>query len=360
MNDDAHAYQLFIGACRKHWAGPMFAAMQSEVTRDFAAQASNEQAPSFEAFIDNHPAHRIFAWFERNLQRLKYSGRWGLAPMLEAERDALVAKLAPAEQAALLTLDPAMPLPSYWLDHDIHNHPGGLADDISAFVYQAAVGSGGVVGRPQIHERFARAALARAGTRAPARVLDLGCGYGRSTVAFATLTPGADVTGIDLSASCLKLATIEVPADLASRVTYRQANAEAPPMPDGAFDLVTSTMLLHELPQIALLSVIAETARLLSPGGVAVHLDFLPPADPLLRVLYDGHSVRNNEPFMRDLARLDLVAAHRDAGFDHVEIVPFAETDGVLDGPPTRWRLPWTMIVATKPERPHRQETQHG
>jgi SAM-dependent methyltransferase len=178
--------------------------------------------------------------------------------MLEAERDALIAKLAPAEQAALLTLDPALAFPSYWLDHDIHNHPGGLADDISAFVYQAAVGTGGVVGRPQLHERFARAALARTEFRAPARILDLGCGYGRSTVAFAAMTRGVEVTGIDLSASCLKLATIEVPADLRGRVTYRQANAEAPPMPDEAFDVVTSTMLLHELPRGALLSVIAE------------------------------------------------------------------------------------------------------
>jgi SAM-dependent methyltransferase len=360
MNEDARAYQLFIGACRKHWAGPMFAEMRRDVTDDFAARGHHEPPTSFEDFVHDHPAHRIFAWFERNLQRLKYSGRWGLAPMLEAERDALIAKLAPAEQAALLTLDPALAFPSYWLDHDIHNHPGGLADDISAFVYQAAVGTGGVVGRPQLHERFARAALARTEFRAPARILDLGCGYGRSTVAFAAMTRGVEVTGIDLSASCLKLATIEVPADLRGRVTYRQANAEAPPMPDEAFDVVTSTMLLHELPRGALLSVIAESGRLLSPGGVAVHLDFLPPADPLLRVLYDGHSVRNNEPFMRDLAELDLVAAHRDAGFDHVEIVPFAETDGVLDGPPAKWRLPWTMILATKSQRPDLKETQHG
>jgi len=87
----------------------------------------------------------------------------------------------------------------------------------------------------------------------------------------------------------------------------------------------------------------------LAPGGIAVHLDFLPPDDTLLRLLYEGHSRRNNEPFMRDLAALDLQAVHREAGFERVEITPFAEADCVLDGPPSRWRLPWTMITATKP-----------
>jgi ubiquinone/menaquinone biosynthesis C-methylase UbiE len=225
-----------------------------------------------------------------------------------------------------------------------------LADEIAAFVYQAATESGGVVGRPQLHARFAQVAL----TMAPSaqQILDLGCGFGRSTWAFAAASPRTHVTGLDLSASCLKLATVETAAEQRNRVQFRQANAEATAQPDGAFDLVTSTMLLHELPQAALLAVIAESGRVLAPGGVAVHLDFLPPSDPLLRILYDGHSVRNNEPFMRDLAALDLVAVHRRAGFGHVEIIPFAETDGALDGPIAKWRLPWTMIVAHKDPTP--------
>jgi SAM-dependent methyltransferase len=342
MNADATAYQHFIGACRKFWAGPMFVALQTQV----AAESAGRAGPDFEAFVQGHPTHQIFAWFEQHLQKLKYSGRWGLAPMLNAERDALLARLAPASQSSLLTLDPSLPTPSYWQDHDIHHHPGGLADDIAAFIYQEAAGSGGVVGRPHLHARFAQLALTMAPS--PERVLDLGCGFGRSTWAFAAAAPRAQVTGLDLSASCLKLATVETPADQQDRVQFRQANAEAPALPDGAFDLVTSTMLLHELPEAALLAVIGESGRMVAPGGVAVHLDFLPPSDPLLRILYDGHSVRNNEPFMRDLAKLDLVAAHRRAGFARVEIMPFAETDGVLDGPAAKWRLPWTMIVAYK------------
>ncbi len=339
MTADAASYQQFIGACRAFWAGPMFRALQRQV----AAEARGTDPAAFEHLVRHHPTHAMFGWFERHLQRMKYSGRWGLAPMLGAQRDTLLAQLAAADGTGRLALDPALAPPAYWLDHDIHQHPGGLGDDIAGFVYRAAVGQGGVVGLRQLHERFAQAALA---DRTPARILDLGCGYGRSTFAFAAAAPAANVTGIDLSESCLRLAAIETPAALHNRVRFRQADAAVPG--DERFDMVTSTMLLHELPEAALRAVIDETARLLDAGGVAVHLDFLPPADPLLRILYDGHSDRNNEPFMRDLARIDLVEAHRQAGFDRIEITPFAEADGALDQPARRWRVPWTMIVATK------------
>ncbi len=326
----------------------MFRALQQQVAREAAERGIEPSADtmSFEALVQHHPTYAMFAWFERHLQRLKYSGRWGLAPMLEAQRDALLAQLAPAVEDGLLSLDPTLAPPSYWLRHDIHQHPGGLADEIAGFVYRAAAGQGGVVDRPQLHARFAQAALV---DRLPARILDMGCGYGRSTFAFAAAAPTANVIGVDLSASCLRLAAVETPAALRERVRFRQADATADTFPPGSFDLVTSTMLLHELPAPALHAVIVESARLLAPGGAAVHLDFLPPADPLLRILYDGHSRRNNEPFMHDLASIDLAAVHRCAGFESLEITPFAEADGALDQPAQRWRLPWTMIVATKP-----------
>ena len=332
MNPDAAAYQQFLGACRGFWAGPMFHALQAEYAADAAG-------------IAQHPTYAMFAWFERHVQRMKYGGSWGLVASAEQQRDALLASLA--AEGAPLALDPALRPPTYWTGHDIHQHPGGLAGELAGFIYQEATGSGGVVGQPQMHDRFAQAALAG---RAPIRILDLGCGYGRSAWAFAEAAPGASVVGVDLSESCLRLASSQTPPALRSRIRFVQADA-AGTLPDGPFDLVTSTMLLHELPDAARRAVIGRAAEVLAPGGAAVHLDFLPPADTLLRLLYDGHSLRNNEPFMRDLAGADLDAEHRSAGFGPVQITPFAETDGVLDAPPQRWRLPWTIIAAEKPQQ---------
>ncbi len=346
MIDEAAAYARFLAACRGFWAGPMFRALQRQVATDAATQRidSSVDQEAFHALVARHPTHAMFGWMERHLQHLKYSGRWGLVPMVNSQRDALLAGSAPDD--AILTLDSALQPPAYWLEHDIHQHPGGLSGALAGFVYKAATDQGGVVGRPELHDLFARAAL---DGRAPRRILDLGCGFGRSTVAFAAAAPNASVVGADLSESCLRLAAAQAPAALRGRLHYRQMDAAAESTAaEASYDLVTSTMLLHELPAAALEAVIAQTGRWLRPGGVSVHLDFLPPADPLLRILYDGHSLRNNEPFMRDLANADLADAHRRAGFDGVEIVPFAEAEGALDMPAARWRLPWTMIVATK------------
>jgi ubiquinone/menaquinone biosynthesis C-methylase UbiE len=343
---EAAAYQRFLGAARRYWAGPMFQALQRQIATDAPADAF-----AFAAFVEAHPTHRMFAWFERHLQRMKYSGRWGLAPVHAERRDDLLRDLAAPMPDGLLALDPAAPQPAYWREHDIHQHPGGLGgDDLAGLVYRAAAGQGGVVGRPQLHERFAAAAVAA--SPSPRRIADLGCGFGRSTLAFAAAVPEAEVTGIDLSAGCLRLAAAETPPALHNRVRFRQADACATGLPEGGFDLVTSTMLLHELPADALRALVGETARLLAPGGVAVHLDFLPPEDPFLRVIYDGHSRRNNEPFMQDLAAFDLNGEHARAGFADLAIERFAEADGALDGPPRSWRLPWTMIVARLPPTP--------
>ncbi len=340
MTPEARAYQDFVGACRRFWAGPLFRQLRDE------AETCAENPELFATRIAGGPTHAYFAWFERHLQRMKYSGRWGLVPVLEAERATLAAGL-PAEGDGL-TLDPGLALPGYWTDHDIHQHPGGLADEISAFVYREATGQGGVVGQPQLHDRFAALVL----KDRPARdIVDLGCGFGRSAVAFARAADAA-VTGIDLSASCLRLAACELPEALRGRVAYRQADAANTGLAPESFDLVTSTMLLHEMPAPALEALIAESARLLRPGGTVAHLDFLPPADALGRLLYAGHSARNNEPFMRDLAELDLEASFRRAGFATLRVDEFAERDGALDHPRQAWRLPWTVILATKPLSP--------
>ena len=343
---DAAAYQRFLGAARGFWSTRMFEAMRVQVERDAprgAAAAATTEA--FTALVEQHPTHRIFAWLERHLQRMKYSGPYGLVASAQRKRDALLAALAQPLPEGLLQLDPQLPLPAHYREHDIHQHPGGLAGDpLAGVVYRTAAGAG-VVGKPQLHDRFAQLATAGRDVR---RVLDLGCGYGKSTWAFARAAPTAHVEGIDLSAGCLTVAAHDTPDDLRARVRFAQADAVASGLPAGGYDLVTSTMLLHEMPEAVVRKLIAESARLAAPGGAVIHLDFLPPADPLRAVLFIGHARRNNEPFLLDHARIDLREAYARAGFRRVEAVAFAEEDGALDPALPRWRLPWTMIVAQR------------
>lgn len=328
---DSAAYQRFVSAARGYWRGPLFRAFHAEASR----------TPSDAADL---VTHRYFAWLERHLQRMKYSGPHGLAALAQRRRDALVAELSTPLPADMLRLDPALVPPLYCTDYDIHQQPGGLASELGAHIYRDAV-SGGVVGTQGLHERFAARVVQE---HRPGRVLDLGCGFGRSTWAFAQAAPDAQVDGIDIAASCVMLAAHGTPPALRGRVRFQQADATSSALPAASYDVVTSTMLLHEMPEAAVRALIRETARLLAPGGIAAHLDFLPPTDPALRLLFEGHARRNNEPYLLEHSRIDLARAYADAGFASVEARPFDEEDGALDTPPRAWRLPWHTIVARR------------
>jgi SAM-dependent methyltransferase len=104
------------------------------------------------------------------------------------------------------------------------------------------------------------ATLALAGDVAGRRVLDAGCGSGPL---FAALRDrGAVVTGFDKSAGMLELARRRLGADADLRV----ADLGRPlPFPDGAFDDVVASLVLHYLEDWT--APLAELRRVLRPGG---------------------------------------------------------------------------------------------
>lgn len=342
---DAIAYQNFIGAFRKLWAGPLY-----RHVRDQARALPHQDPEAFAAFDDALqalPSHQMFAWLEHNLQQMKYRGHYGMQPTVEKQRRQLEQALAAPLPQGLLIEAPDMVFPDYYEQTDFHQHPGGLREDpLAGVVYRESAGAaGGVVGKANLHARFVAAAL---GGRPARRVLDIGCGFGRGVFAFAASAPETQVVGVDLSSACLRLAAhLACARPDTDRLRFVQADAAALPPGEGDFDIASSAMLLHEMPADAIRAMTAEIFRALRPGGRVAHLDFLPPRDNFLRSLYYGHSDRNAEPHMRDLAGMDLIADHEAAGFTDVTITPFAEDDGPADA---AWRLPWVIVSAKKPE----------
>ena len=286
--------------------------------------------------------YRYFCWLERHLQRFKYSGRYGLQPYLAQDR----ARLEKSLEGAPAELNPGLKYPEYYTRIDIHQHPGGVwSDPIAGFVYERGARSTTPLAGQRhrdLHERLTAAALERC--PAPQRVLDMGCGFGKSTRPFSEALGPGKVEGIDLSAPCLRLAA----RDAAGAARFRQVDASRTDYPDSSFDLVTSTMLLHEMPPAVVEKTLAESARLLKKGGRMVHLDFLPAEDEFSRLIHFGHGRRNNEPFMEPLAGMDLAALLERLGFRNVEIRPFEEADGALAPGYQYWRFPWTLISAER------------
>jgi SAM-dependent methyltransferase len=124
---------------------------------------------------------------------------------------------------------------------------------------------------------FGQAMLDAARLRPGEQVLDVGCGFGTSTVEAAErVAPSGRVVGVDISAAMLEPAHQRVAAAGLDNVELLQADAQVHPFEERLFDAVISRfgMMFFEDPHAAF----ANLARALQPGG---RLAFVCPQDPL-------------------------------------------------------------------------------
>jgi len=342
----------FVLGLRHHWANDLFHALRAQYERAVAASAASprsgeEAGPIVEAL----PLYPTFAWFERNIQKMMWRA---LREACEAQRDSLIAALnAPVPSPiGSLELDRGLELPDYYRNTEFHIQPGGIwSGDLNAFVYElgAKVIFLGQNDDYAFHRLFTQAAVPEGDYR---DILDMGCGFGKSTRPFVDRFPAARVVGIDLSAPVLKLAHRQA-EKLRKRIAFSQRAAEATGFADSSFDLVTATMVIHELPMPAVRRVLAEAYRLLRRGGRLIVLDYHRTRDPLRDFLFLGHARRNNEPYMGHILRVDTAALAHEVGFTDVTLVPFDERGG---GPredgtwPARddWHFPWVVLRGRK------------
>ncbi|MBV8911443.1 MAG: methyltransferase domain-containing protein [Acetobacteraceae bacterium] len=341
------AFNRFLVDAKTWWMCDMFAALRAEY--DARAAGKTVRTPEeVAALLADSALYPYFAWLERHIQKMKYASRYGLLASAETDRAAAEARLAEAG-ASKLTLNPDLAVPDYYSEIDTHQHPGNLhGDALAGLVYQASAMSTqpGSTSGLSLHVRVAEAIAHMSGGFR--RIADLGCGFGKSTLPLAERFPQAEVIGFDLSAPCLRLAALQATKAQQQNLRYVQADAVKTGQDEASFDLVTSTMLLHEMPPPVVEDLFAETFRLLEPGGLSVHLDFRA-SDPFLRFIHHGHGFRNNEPYMEAIDRMDVEAAHARVGFETARIEPFAEADGATAPDFPKWRFPWTFFIARKP-----------
>jgi len=98
------------------------------------------------------------------------------------------------------------------------------------------------------------------------QVLDLGCGIGTESLAFAA--SGAHVTGLDLSRASVDIAIKRAAAaGLLGRAMFYVADMEAEPLPDewGSYDLVWAWGSVHHTPHPAI--AVWNAAEYLASGG---------------------------------------------------------------------------------------------
>ena len=133
--------------------------------------------------------------------------------------------------------------------------------------------------------------------------------------------PGA-VHGLDASPAMIDVAK-EKASKAGSAIAFQVALIEALPFPAATFDLVTSSLMLHHLPDDLKRTGLAEMRRVLKPGGRFMAMDFAAhshappgPGRPLGHLLsICGHA--------RGASIVDtLMPMLKDAGFSDVEGIP--------------------------------------
>ncbi|MGH8580021.1 MAG: bifunctional demethylmenaquinone methyltransferase/2-methoxy-6-polyprenyl-1,4-benzoquinol methylase UbiE [Gammaproteobacteria bacterium] len=141
-----------------------------------------------------------------------------------------------------------------------------------------------------LHRLWKRFAVAMAGIRAGDRVLDLAGGTG-DLAALITKRVGAEgcVVLADINADMLRLGRDRLlNQGMVNGLAYVQADAEALPFEDNAFDVLTLAFGLRNVTEKN--RALASMCRVLRPGGVAIILEFSHVVLPLLRTLYDRYS----------------------------------------------------------------------
>lgn len=135
---------------------------------------------------------------------------------------------------------------------------------------------------------------ARLRSAPPARVLDVGCGSGWASIAFAKGYPLAHVDGLDLDPLSVEAARRNArDHGVAERTAFHACDAASPEL-RGGYDLVTAFEAIHDMPRPV--EALAAMRRLAAPSGAVLVVEmkvgeeFALPAPPNDRLDY-GWSV---------------------------------------------------------------------
>jgi ubiquinone/menaquinone biosynthesis C-methylase UbiE len=160
------------------------------------------------------------------------------------------------------------------------------------------------------------------------RGLDIGCGRGAATFPLAAaVADEGDVTGVDVAPAMVALARARAEREGVANVRFEAMDATDLPLPERAFDVVLSSLVLFFLPDPP--AALARWLRLASAGGQVGLSTFGPQDDVWAAVdalfgkylpagLLDARTTGTKGPFASDAAMEQLV---RDCGARRVRTV---------------------------------------
>lgn len=339
---DEKARMNFVSGLRGHVLNDMAGQMRRAFDTEVVPAAKRAKTP----LKDGQQVHRAIRAndtfrFYSSLRVTAQDMVWqSVIPPLERQRPKLKEQVAAVTRArsmadaGSLYLDPAVEMPRSVSAIDVHLMPGNYdleleSGDLAAgalYDNGLAVFSFGLMGQnlDDIGQSIVRFVKHKYPEFAPRDVLDVGCTIGHNTGAWKDVYPNAEVHGVDVAPACLRYGHARAQAQ-GRALHFHQMNAENLAFDDASFDVVFSSMFLHEVPRKGIERVFAEAHRVLRPGGLMLHME-LPPngqLSPYDAFYLDWDGFYNNEPFYKPYRDLDPRELCARAGFSRDRYVQF-------------------------------------
>ena len=246
-----------------------------------------------------------------------------------------------------LRLDPTLEIPKSISSLDIHLMPGCFHSELvsgdvavgAVYARGTSVFSGGLrkkdnKGKGGVADSVGHYLSLKDPNFKPKRILDLGCTIGSNLLPFKKCYPEAELYGIDAGAPVLRYAHARADS-MGVCANFSQQNAENVDFADGMFDLVVSSFFFHEISVSSTKKIMKEIYRVLSPGGITVHME-LPPAnmvDDYYNFFLDWDAYHNHEPHYKAFRQQDPVDLLRQGGFckKNCGLIRIPDRGGVTD-----------------------------
>ncbi len=256
-------------------------------------------------------AEKIGVPWTKEVQTLRSRGKAGFSPEWETELAAVKTQLR---------------YPDYYC-RSFHAYDKGnlsweaaLEVEVAAYAVHAGIWpDAGAEGDPKLRHSY-HEILTQVVTQ-PRHILDLGCSVGMSTFALQKVYPQAQITGLDLSPYFLAVAQYRA-EQRQSQISWIHVAAESTGLPTASFDLVSTFLMFHELPQSATKQIFQEARRLLSPGGYLALMDMNPKSEIYQKMPpYILTLLKSTEPYLDEYFALDIEQALIEAGFTAPTII---------------------------------------